>query len=188
MPRLAALHQEALALPPLNWDACLGMAGSILITGGLGDIGRLAGHWVASTSAASHVWLLGRSGRAAHTMAGALARRAGCVSMAAVDVAARADVAGLLALMLAHHAPAVSGLLHAGAVLQDGLLHQQTAASLRAVLAPKVAGALRLLGPAAAMPLHGTVLFSSLTALLGTPGQSNYAAANAAMDCAAQEW
>ncbi len=189
MPRLEAAQQPAhLAHTTSSHSLPSGMTGSVLVSGGLGDIGRLAGQWVAAAAPRSHVWLLGRSGRAAHSMSSALAHQLGHISMAAVDVAVASDTNGLLGQLTAVGAPAVSGLLHAGAVLQDALLRGQTAASLRAVHAPKVTGALRLAGAAAAMPLQGAVQFSSLSALLGTPGQSNYAATNAALDGLAQEW
>ena len=164
------------------------MTGSVVVSGGLGDIGRLAGHWVAAAAPHLHLWLLGRAGRAARSMHGSMAHHQGCISMAAADLAVDADVAGVLGHATALGAPAVSGLLHAGAVLRDALLLGQTAASLRVVHAPKLTGALRLAAAAAAMPLQGAVHFSSLTALLGTPGQSNYAAANAALDGLAQQW
>ena len=79
-------------------------------------------------------------------------------------------------------APAVSAVLHASAVLQDALLSRQTSGSLRAVYAPKVAGALCLLRAAVCQPLHSALLFSSLSVQLGTPGQSNYVAANGGLD------
>ena len=54
--------------------------------------------------------------------------------------------------------------------------------SLRAVIAPKLLAAQRLAAACAAEPVGCWALFSSLSALLGTPGQANYAAANAQLD------
>ena len=58
----------------------------------------------------------------------------------------------------------------------------QTAASLRAAIAPKLVAAQTLRAACAGDPVHRWALFSSLTALLGTAGQANYAAANAQLD------
>ena len=53
------------------------------------------------------------------------------------------------------------------------------------MLAPKAAGTHNLLAAAAATPLDSVALFSSIAALLGNAGQSNYAAANALLDARA---
>ena len=65
------------------------------------------------------------------------------------------------------------------------MLSQQSAARLRTVLAPKAAGTRNLLTAAGAAPLGSVALFSSIAALLGNAGQSNYAAANAVLDACA---
>ena len=62
--------------------------------------------------------------------------------------------------------------------MQDAPLAQQSAASLRATMAAKASGAARLASSTLAAPLTTIVHFSSLSALLGTAGQANYAAAN----------
>lgn len=53
---------------------------------------------------------------------------------------------------------------------------------LRRVLAPKVSGMQNLKISARAWPTFSFVAFSTIAALLGNGGQSNYAAANAAME------
>jgi hypothetical protein len=76
-------------------------------------------------------------------------------------------------------------VLHAGGLLADAALPSQTAASLRAVAAPKLSGLSNLSAAAAGQPLARTLLYSSISGELGTAGQANYAAANAALDAAA---
>ncbi len=71
-------------------------------------------------------------------------------------------------------------------MLQDGAIANQTAAGVRATWAPKAAAAERLLEAAtSASPLTGVALFSSVAGQLGSAGQANYGAANAALDAAA---
>ena len=76
----------------------------------------------------------------------------------------------------------LAGVWHAAGVLADGLLARQTAATVRRVYAPKAHGAWGLQRAVASSPLDACVLFSSVAALLGGGGQSNYAAANCCLD------
>jgi len=72
-------------------------------------------------------------------------------------------------------------VFHLAAVLADGLAARQSLADLRAVLAPKLRGALLLDRLTAHLPLDHFVLYGSAAALLGAPGLAAYAAANAAL-------
>jgi acyl carrier protein len=60
-----------------------------------------------------------------------------------------------------------------------------TAQQLEKVMAPKVMGAWHLHQQTLNMPLDFFVMFSSVTSVIGNPGQGNYAAANAFLDALA---
>ena len=74
-------------------------------------------------------------------------------------------------------------VLRANGALRDALVPRQTAGTVRSIFASKASiGSVFL---STMHPLTADVLFSSVSALLGSPGQANYAAANAALDAAA---
>ena len=77
-------------------------------------------------------------------------------------------------------------VVHAGGVIRDALLAQQTLAAFREVVAPKHYAALRLADLLWAQPAAAEISFSSLSALLGTAGQANYAAANQLLNVQAE--
>ncbi|WP_426749027.1 type I polyketide synthase [Myxococcus faecalis] len=158
---------------------------SYLVAGGLGGLGlRLAG-WLADRGA-RHLILLGRHGPSAETQRklDALTARGVHIRVALADLASRDELAAALAQL--NDAPPLRGLFHAAGVLRDGTLAHQTAERFREVLAPKVQGAWNLHALTAGMPLDFFVCFSSAASVLGTPGQSNYVAANAFLDALAQ--
>ena len=76
----------------------------------------------------------------------------------------------------------MAGILHAGGVLNDALLQNQNAHTMRSVFAPKVQGTSHMLALAGRQPTNVVKLFSSVASSLGSGGQANYAAANAVMD------
>ena len=65
------------------------------------------------------------------------------------------------------------------------MIESLTAGQLERVLRPKVDAALHLHELTAGLDLSAFVLFSSAAGLVGTPGQGNYAAANAFLDALA---
>lgn len=175
-------------------------SGTVLINGGLGGLGLLAAEWLQQASRSepgAHLMLLGRSGRSMDSRrrssggstagAGSLTtgapKHSRLVSMTRCDVAATEEAAAAVAA--AAQQQVLGPVLHAGGVLADALLLNQSAASLRTVAAPKLAGLQRLSAAAAHQPMAQLLLFSSIAGELGTVGQGNYAAANAALDAAA---
>ncbi|MFI0479458.1 SDR family NAD(P)-dependent oxidoreductase [Actinomadura sp. 9N215] len=80
----------------------------------------------------------------------------------------------------------VDGIVHAAGVPGGGLIEVKRRDTARAVLAPKVAGTLALAEVFGDLPLDVLALCSSVTAIAGGLGQSDYCAANAFMDAYAR--
>jgi len=159
--------------------------GAYLITGGLGGLGLELAQWMQKTGA-SALALLGRS--APSPQAQALLegmRQAGChVEVYQADVSKKEDLARVLADLRTKKLP-LRGIFHAAGLLRDGIVLKQDWSQVSEVLAPKAQGAWNLHELSQGEPLDYFVMFSSLASLLGSPGQSNYAAANAYLDALA---
>ena len=159
--------------------------GTYLITGGLGGLGLKVAGWLASKGA-RHLALVGRSRLSTVTPAAVreLVRSGVEVRIIRADVADEAQVARALA-EVDETMPRLRGVFHAAGLLDDGTLLHLDRTRLDAVMAPKVAGAWNLHALTAGRTLDFFVLFSSVTSLLGSPGQANYAAGNAFLDALA---
>ncbi|MFF1797677.1 SDR family oxidoreductase, partial [Kitasatospora sp. NPDC058263] len=132
--------------------------------------------------------LTSRSGAGAAgvaALAAELAARGARVDVLACDAADRSDLAGLLD-RIATTGPALGTVVHTAAVLDDGVIDGLSAARLESVLAAKAAGAAYLDELTADLDLDAFVLFSSVVATTGGPGQANYGAANAYLDAVAE--
>ncbi|MEV5574400.1 SDR family NAD(P)-dependent oxidoreductase [Spirillospora sp. NPDC052269] len=155
--------------------------GTVLVTGATGGLGRvLAGHLVAEHGV-RHLTLVSRRGAdapGARKLVAELEERGAAVALVSCDVSDRTALAGLLrGLDRPLHA-----VVHAAAVLDDGVVTALTPNRLDTVLAAKADAALHLDELTREADLRAFVLFSSLAGVLGGPGQGNYAAANAFLD------
>jgi acyl transferase domain-containing protein len=166
-------------------DESVNMFGSeaaYLITGGLGGLGLKIADWMVEQGA-RHLVLMGRSEpdtEALKTIDVIRGKGAG-VTLARGDVSRWDDVQRVFSGMESDGMP-LRGIIHAAGVLDDGVLMQQQWQRFANVLAPKVRGAWLLHHLTRNLQLDFFVLFSSTASVLGAPGQSNYAAANAFMD------
>ncbi len=163
---------SATAASPLRAD------GTYLITGGLGALGlEIASQLV--KEGARHLLLVSRSGGA--RPARPLAALAGAtVEQIALDVGEEAAVRQLIESLPADRP--LRGIVHAAGVLDDSPVATQDPSQLARVLHPKTLGGWHLHCLTQRCPLDFFVCFSSAAALLGTAGQSNYAAANGFLD------
>ncbi|MEU6540478.1 type I polyketide synthase [Streptomyces sp. NPDC047000] len=168
---------RAAAAPREPWQP----RGPVLITGGTGAIGARVARWVVERGA-EDVVLVSRRGPAApgaaELEAELLSLGAARVTLAAVDVSVREDVAELLA----RHP--VDAVFHTAGVLDDAVLGGTDPERLRQVMRAKSEAAVHL--DELTQNLSAFVLFSSLAGVLGNAGQGAYAAANAVLDALAE--
>ncbi len=147
--------------------------GAHLVTGGLGGFGLEAARWLADRGA-KHIVLCGRKGASSEEAKAAvteLAARGITVEAPAVDITSRAAVDRLIAGIEAKGGR-LAGVIHAAAVLQDGLIANIDAANLDAVIGPKVIGAQHLDAATRDRQLDYFVVFSSATTFIGNPARA----------------
>ncbi len=157
--------------------------GSVVITGGTGMAGAAVARHLVDRYGVGHVVLVSRSGDRGDGVGDLVAQlqQGGArVSVAACDVADRDAVAALLA-GLPEQFP-LKGVVHAAGVLDDAVISSLTPDRVEAVLRAKVDGAWNLHELTRDLDLSAFVMFSSMAGIVGTPGQGNYAAANAFLD------
>lgn len=159
--------------------------GAWLVTGGLGRLGLLMAERLVERGA-RHLALISRSGPNG-AAAGRIEdwRNQGIeIQTGAIDVT---DAPSLSAFIdaLPENWPPLTGIIHAAGVLDDAVLHQQSAERVFAVMAPKVLGGWALHQLAAERPIRHFMLVSSASGLLGNPGQAAYGAANSLLDALA---
>ena len=152
--------------------------GSYLVTGAFGSLGLAVTRWLADKGAAE-LWLIGRRapGADAQQALAELRERGVTLQIRSCDVAREADVTALMAAIASSARP-LRGVIHSAGALDDGAVLQQSWARFERVFSAKVFGSWNLHQATRDLPLELFVCFSSATALLGTAGQSNYAAAN----------
>ncbi|AOX02952.1 short-chain dehydrogenase [Moorena producens PAL-8-15-08-1] len=178
--RLARRTQKSIS--EQEQQIAFGTEGSYLLTGGLGALGLEVAQWMVKQGA-RHIVLNGRRtpSETAQETIQQLEQTGAKISVILGDVSKEEDVASILKQIEASQAP-LRGVIHAAGFLDDGVLQQMSWERFRQVMAPKVQGAWYLHQLTQKLPLDFFVCFSSIASLLGSPGQGNYAAANAFMD------
>ena len=157
-----------------------------LITGAFGALGRKVADWLVA-GGARHLALLGRRApdeEASRWLEGLASRGVQVLSLRA-DVSIAGELAEALA-QLDRALPTLRGVIHAAGVVEDSVLSNLEWPSFARALAPKFQGSWNLHVLTEGRSLDFWVVCSSVSALLGNPGQAAYAAGNAYADALAE--
>jgi polyketide synthase 12 len=163
------------------------MNGTALITGGTGGLGGLLARHLVVAHGVRSLLLVSRRGLDAPGAGELKADLEGLgarVQIAACDVADKGQLER--ALELVPRESPLDAVVHTAGVLEDGLLSSLGQEQLERVFAPKVTAAFNLHELTEHLALSDFVLYSSAAGILGSPGQANYAAANAFLDALAR--
>ncbi|KAI0900051.1 fatty acid synthase S-acetyltransferase [Annulohypoxylon nitens] len=177
------IHFETTKRPrPLNFKK----SASYLLVGGLGGLGRAISAWMVDHEAGELIYL---SRSAGEGQGDALfvneLKSMNCgVKLVKGDVTNLEDVAK--AISSASHP--LKGIIQMSMVLRDQNFEAMTFEEWNLVVAPKVQGTWNLHNATvtAGVDLDFFVLFSSLSGIIGQPGQANYASGNTFLDAFAQ--
>ncbi|GAA3435871.1 type I polyketide synthase [Kutzneria kofuensis] len=173
VPRLARADEQVPEAP-----AVFRPDGTVLISGA-GVLGAVLARHLVTRHGVRRLVLASRKGPAADGVTDLIAELENAeVTAVACDLADRGQVAALLA----EHRP--TAIVHTAGVLDDGVIGALTPERLARVFAPKVDAVPILDELTRDMDLDAFVVFSSGSGVFGSPGQGNYAAANAFLDAA----
>jgi NAD(P)-dependent dehydrogenase (short-subunit alcohol dehydrogenase family)/acyl carrier protein len=186
---------------PQRQPARLRADASYLITGGLGALGLLVARWMVGQGA-RRIILMGRTAlpprrewaRAAPDSPAAariaavrgLEALGASVLVAPVDLTDAQGLAAFLESYAEEGWPPIRGVVYAAGVVRDQLIQHVDPDTFWRILRPKLHGAWLLERLLEGQPLDFFTIFGSAAALIGLPGQSVYAAANAFLDALAQ--
>ncbi|MEU8953160.1 SDR family NAD(P)-dependent oxidoreductase [Streptomyces sp. NPDC048518] len=161
--------------------------GTVLVTGGTGALGQVVAEHLVREWGVRHLLLASRRGPDAPG-AGELTARIRELGTEVTVVAADVGDAESVAELVGKTDPAhpLTGVVHAAGVLDDAVITAQTPEGLARVWAAKASAAAHLHEATRGMRLGLFAVFSSAAATLGSPGQANYAAANAYCDALMQ--
>lgn len=159
-----------------------------LITGGTGAVGQLLLPWMISRGARHFILTTRRQapGPGLHKLDEQVEAVAGSMQWCRTDIALNCSLPQLRTVIDAAKRP-LGGIFHLAGVLNDKLITHLSWKDWELVLQPKIAGLLHLHQLSLDYTPSYFVCFSSIAALFGSPGQANYAAANAFMDAFVQQ-
>lgn len=160
--------------------------GTVLITGGTGELAMLLSRHLVMRYGARHVVLVSRRGiqsPGAENLVQQLGTHGAIVHVVSCDVGNRQALAAVIG-SIPSKVP-LRAVFHLAAVLDDAPVSAISPEGIARVFAPKLDAAWHLHTLTESLDLDAFVLFSSAASVLGPPGQASYAAANAFLDALA---
>ena len=163
--------------PPVKSDA------TYLVTGGVKGFGCSLAVWLREQGA-RHIVFVSRSNAASPEALEIINefKMHGCiVKVLTADVADAEQLQKVLA-EIEVTMPPLRGIVHAAMVIDDGIISRLDKHRYSSVTRPKILGAWNLHQQTLHNKLDFFLMTSSVSSILGPPGQANYAAANAFLD------
>ncbi|MFG1701535.1 SDR family NAD(P)-dependent oxidoreductase, partial [Nonomuraea sp. NPDC049309] len=161
--------------------------GTTLITGGTGGLGALMARHLVAEHGVRHLLLISRRGQdapGAARLRDELTELGAQVTIAACDAGDRDALAALLERIPDAHP--LRAVVHTAGVSANAVIGDLTSDLIDRVAAPKADAAWHLHELTQKHDLAEFVLFSSSASLVDSPGQGNYAAANAFLNALAE--
>ncbi|KAF2762359.1 nonribosomal peptide synthetase 7 [Pseudovirgaria hyperparasitica] len=185
VPRLQRIDKSSINLQP-DHEITL-QDGAVLITGGLGVLGRHVARYLVQVHHIRHLILTSRRGMEANNACATIEELTGLGAQVAVVACEMGDPESVK-LLLASFNDAdcpLRGVIHAAGAQDNGVFTALTPQRCTTTFAPKVSGAWYLHELTQAMHLDFFVMFSSISGIMGMEGHANYAAANTFLDALA---
>lgn len=157
-----------------------------LITGGLGGIGRALADWLVATEKARIALVMHRAPNPEDAAWIAMLRAKGAELVCHSADLATPGAAQALIRKLTLRFGKIDRVYHCAGVTRDARLARKAAEQVHAVMDAKVGTIAALDRALGDQPLDQMVLFSSISSVVGTVGQADYAAANAWLDVFAE--
>ncbi|MBF0225156.1 MAG: SDR family NAD(P)-dependent oxidoreductase [Desulfobacterales bacterium] len=153
-----------------------------IITGGIGGLGLIFARFL-SQQAKSQIILTGRSSITPEKSEKikALEQTGSKIFYEQADISNKNDVNRLIQSLKANFGK-INGVIHSAGVIRDSFIIKKTEAEISEVLSAKVFGTIYLDEALKSEQMDFFVLFSSISAVFGNPGQCDYSFANSFMD------
>ena len=177
-----SLHKDEITVQAPN-SLKLSAQATYLITGGASGFGLEMAKWLVSKGAKTLV-LLSRSGYKSdydREVVASLQAQGVDIYPFKLDITDLVDMTKVVDY-IQQHLPPLRGIVHSAAMLDDQPIAKMSHELFMKVFRPKAIGAWNLHESTKEVPLDFFLMFSSISAVFGFPGQTNYSAANNFLD------